>query len=667
MPPVAAAFAAISAAIAAASVTVAAVTGLSLTLATLAVVTVIQFAASFVARIIIGTPSGADIEAAKVTVKLTEPIRWLSAGLARHGGGAVFGEFDNDGNFWYIVVHTDSILSQLTDYYFDENKLFLDGSGNVLNADFCLETNKDRDPYPEGENGPASDKETFFRIHTQTYSAVNPTPPVVAELRAAFPTLWTGDHLLVGTTYSVIRCKALDVEHRSKIYRWRGPFTLGEPSLSISGEWNKIFDPRDPAQTYENRSTWKFSRNPVLIWAWFRTHPFGRNKPATEINWDKVAEEANRCDEAVLGISGAQPRYQCGTAVPDNKTRVDAEKEILACCDGIIHFDDQGRAWPRVGYYETPSLTLTRNRDIVAMESVDVSNIEDQKQGVIVRYMDVDGDFTVQPSAPWRHPTNYIPGSAASYEVVTIETCQNHNQAMRLAKIIGERSQSEYRIAPTTGLRGLRARDERIVAINYDNTFAGDHEIVTPVEIDSNGLVCGFGAVPVTEDRFRLLAGEELPKPVTDGIAQPELVLPTPSFDAAFMNNRIETSFIAPTRSDISYQFQFSRNGDSPLRWLSMSVDMNNRLAITVQISPEETYTVRGRSVTNSGRASEWVGMKTVNVPIGAATENKEMLTEQQQIIEQQQQIIEEQQQAIATQSETLTVFGNRITTLENE
>lgn len=606
MPPVAAAIAAISASIAAATATVAAVTGLSIALAQLAVITVIQFAASFVIKIIAGSPSGAEIEAAAVTVRITEPLRWLSVGLMRQGGGVVFGEFDNNGNFWFVIVHSDSILSQQIDYYFDDIKLFLDSSGNVLNAEFCLQNNKEKDPYPQGQNGTASDKLTFFNIQTTTYSYDNPTPPAISALSTAFPTKWTSDHKLVGTTYSVVKCNALDIEHRYKIYKWRGAFGLGEPALSIAGEWNKAYDPRDVSQSFENPSTWLFTKNPVLIWAWFRTSPFGRNKPASEINWGKVAEQADICDQTVVGVYGSQPRYECGTAIPDNKQRIDAEKEILASCDGIIHFDDQGRAWSRVGYYEAATLALSRNRDIIAMESVDVSNVEDQKQGVIVRYMDVEGGFVVQPSAPWRHPTNYIAGSAASYEVVTISTCQNHNQAMRLAKIIGERSQSEYRIAPTTGLRGLRARDERIVDINYDNTFAGEHEIVTPVEIDSNGLVCGFGAVPINPDRFDLLTGEELAKPVIDGdttTSAPTLTAPT--FTASFVRNRIEASFTAPTRLDVTYQFQFSVDQTTP-SWSNMTVEMSDLVAFTVQFSQGADYIVRGRSVSSSGSVSAW-------------------------------------------------------------
>jgi hypothetical protein len=544
---------------------------------------------------------GSNIEAGKINVRLTEPPRWICAGQSRQGGGVLFGEFDASGNFWYVVVHADSILTDTVQYYFDDVPVTVDGGGNVTTDDFCLTPKKD--PYSG-----SGTKVSYFTIWTTTHSETDPTPPAVSALAAAFPGKWTADHKLVGTTYSVIRIGALDIEHRYKIYRWRGPFGLGEPSVSVVGKWSHAFDPRDEAQTNGSPATYGYSEgNPVLIWAWFRTHRYGRNKTRASINWDRIAEQAAICDQSVVGAFSTQNRYTCGTSIPENKERNVAEQEILMSMDAQLIFDDDGKCWPRVGYYEAATLALSRNRDIVAMESVEAQNGESETQGVIVRYMNTEANYSVQPSAAWLNPLYYVEGEAATFLTVDIATCQNHNQAMRLAKAIGMRSQSAHKVLPTVGLRGLKARQERIVALNYDNTFAGEYEIVTPVEVDEYGIFCGFGAVPIDADRWTLLAGEERPAPViseTDAVAAP--AAPT-GVVVIYNDGRIEATFDPTPRADVMYQFQFILAADIATDlWSSMSVSMDDNFAYSGSITLSETFSVRWRALASSGRDSGW-------------------------------------------------------------
>ena len=250
-----------------------------------------------VISVIRGSP-GSNNEVSKVNVRIPEPIRWLHAGTARAGGAVLFAEFDSSGNLWYLVVHSDSILTNTPSYLLDEIPITVDGSGNVLTKDFRL-VGKDKDP---AETDGAGD--TCVQIWTTTYTASDPTPPAIAALTAAFPTKWTSDHKLVGTTYSVIKMNALEVEDRFKLYKWRGAIGMGEPSVSIIGNWAEVHDPRDPSSDVDDPTTWSFSKNSELIWAWFRMHRYGRNKPATEINWDEVATNADVCEENVTGIVG---------------------------------------------------------------------------------------------------------------------------------------------------------------------------------------------------------------------------------------------------------------------------------------------------------------------------------------------------------------------------
>jgi len=545
-------------------------------------------------------PNPPSIEAGKVNVRIGEPERWINAGRARQGGAVIFAEFDKDGNFWYILVHSDSrFTGAIVQRYMDDLPITLDGNNDVVTKDFVL-----KNDYTTWKGTGPSRK--FFRVWTTTYTAGDPTPPAIATFKAAFPGAngWTNDHKLVGTTYSVIRVRPVKPEHRYKVYKWRGPVGLGEPSFSIVATWSEPYDPRT--------NTYGPTRNPALIWAWFRTHKYGRNKPFDSINWDRVAEQANICDQDVIGMSGTQKRYECSTSIPESKERATAEQEIIMSCDGQIVFDDDGKTWLRVGYYYNPSLVIYRNRDIFGLESVEAQNGESETQGVIVRYTDPAAKYAAQPSAPWVNPLYYVEGETPKYLTVDILSCQNHNQAMRLAKAFGYRSQSKYKLLPTLGLRGLKARAERIIDFQYDNEFAGPHEIVTPVEIDESGIFAGFGIVPVDNNRWNLLPGEEKSQPV---IAEPDEtgdpVLPT-GVAFNYDGNRINAVFDPVPRDDHRYHFQYKLTSEAESKYIDFATNMIDNIATSGGVQQLKTYNIRYRTETTAGDATDWDETSTI-------------------------------------------------------
>lgn len=563
-------------------------------------------------------PPRTTMEAGKVNTRIAEPTRWLVAGQVAQGGGVLFAEFDTEGNLWYLVVHSDSILTNPTtcSYLLDDVPATVDGDRYVVTKDFRLNGKKHDAVTVDGGGDP------FVQIWTTTYSESDPVPARITELDTAFPSKWTSDHKLVGTTFSVVKMKTINVEDRYKLYHFRGAIGLGEPSIRVVGEWSNVYDPRDDGQTNGTPTTYAFSRNPVLIWAWFRTHRYGRNKARSEINWDKIGEQAAICDQTVTGISGSHTRYTCDIAIPEDIERVQGEQQIMLTMDAQLVFDDDGKCWPRVGAYTVPVLALNRNRDIVAMESQETQDGESELQGVIVRYTDPQANYTTQPSAPWYNPAYYVDGVSNQFLTVDILACADHNQAMRLAKAIGMRSQPVHRLFPTVGLRGLKARQERIVDLNYDNTFSGDYEIVTPVEIGNGGIFCGFGLVPVDADRWTLLTGEEKPKPVViEGDSEAgTLDVPT-GVDVHFANGRLEGTFDAPTRSDVMFQFQVALTSEIMLDlWTDMTVSMATLFTYSLPLA-SGAYSYRYRAVSSGGLASAWTGPIDLDVYVGAPSE----------------------------------------------
>lgn len=547
----------------------------------------------------------------KVNVRQEDAVRWLCAGPVLQGGAAVFADHDAQGNLWVVIVHCDSPLVGAPQYYLDNILVTVDPSTHfVTTSDFQ-------------DDGPR------WKLWTHTYTESNPIPDAATELAAAFPSQWdTLSHMLVGTTFTVLWGKAVKIKNRYKVYKWRGAIGLGEPNIAVFGDWSRMYDPRDPTQTLGDRTTYKPSRNSALMWAWWRTHPFGRGKPESEVNWARVAEQANICDQSVVGIESTQKRYECAIAAQDNVDRVSIEANILLSCDGQLVFGDDGKTWVRVGHYDAPTLALGRRRDIITMASLVAQDGESETQGVIVRYMDHNAAFSIQPSAAWYNPNYYVPGKGNTFLYVDVPTCFNHNQAMRLAKAIGMRSQPLHKIAPVVGLRGIRAMQERIIEIQYDNEFAGDYEIISPVDVDESGFFCSLNLVPMDAQRFDLQPGEEKPRPNSNSSAGGgSLSLPT-GVTISYNNGRIESRFDTPLRDDVTYEFQWIAQSDYTGtvsdRWSDMTTDMDALFAYSGSVNQGQGQYIRWRTVTSGGSSTAWYdppyALGAVSLPLGQAT-----------------------------------------------
>lgn len=545
-----------------------------------------------------GQQQQTPMDAAKVNVRIDAAPRWIHAGRTRAGGAAIFGEFDSVGAFWYLMALGDSELLSTTSAMFDDQVLTLDGSNYATNSDFTFE-----------------DGTRVFQVWSATFSPADPVPTGLPDaFYSAFPS-WTVNHKMAGTSLALVRVAPLLPEDRYKVMRWRGAFGLGEPGVSIVGHYSRVYDPRNGAHDISDPATWGQTRNAALIWAWFRTHPYGLDNAMTDINWDLVSDAADRCDVPITDRYGdIAPRYECAISVPDTKARAIAESEILATCDGVLMFDSEGRAYPDVGVWREPAVGLSAARDIMAMSSREAQDGESETDGVVVYYTDPAFGYVRQPSAAWVNPDYYETGTSPTYLNVDILACHNHNQAVRLAKAIGKRSQALQRLAPVVGLRGLLCRRERIVSLDYDETFSGTYEIVSPVELNDDGNTSALNLVPIDANRWTLLAGEEGEKPaaVVDAAGVNPLAYPdnlsiyaAPIIGSSGSAVRLEATFDPSPRADNRFEFQYRKAGDSA--WRSFFVSMRELIAATDVVEDGGNYEIRYRTVSTSGQAADYI------------------------------------------------------------
>lgn len=565
-------------------------------------------------------PQAPDIDAARVNSRLPDAKRWQAGGTVAVGGEAgIFGEHDADGNFWFIVAHADSELTGAPTYILDGIEVELsDGTGgftagDVLTDDFCLTEKFDQ---YEG----TGTRVPFFRIYTVTPDASNVYGAKPAAFTAAFPDL-PADFFLAGVAYSIIRCAAIKPQHYSKAYRWRGPIGIGEPSVNVVANFSRMYDPREVSHDPDDSTTWTPSDgNPAIVWAWWRTNPRGRNRPVSEINWDLVAAAADACDELVEDKAGNDiPRYRCGVAFPDSKQRYECEQEILATMAGYVAYDDAGRAYPVAGVYTAPTLEFTYERDILTSQTVIVDDAEAQVDGVIVEYISPEHGWTKVEAAPWINTAYYNAAAEPRFKTVSILGCQNHNQAVRLAKAIGLEAGATKRSAITTTLKGILARGQRNITLSLDDEFDGVFKIASPVELSADGQACAFAVVPMTSGDFDLTEGEEGDPPaLTPALDIDDTLAPAENVQLRAVNVqvsggqavRFEATFDDPGRVDRAFRFRITETGEAVYAYFT--TDMDEGFAYSSIVSVGTSYDVSWQTVTAGGRASEWSAPETI-------------------------------------------------------
>ena len=123
-------------------------------------------------------------------------------------------------------------------------------------------------------------------------------------------------------------------------------------------------------------------------------------------------------------------------------------------------------------------------------------------------------------------------------------------------------------------------------------------------------MLVGFGCVPIDQDRWTLLSGEEKVKPASaDSQSDITLTLPT-GLVLEFVNNQIKVSYNASARIDVYYEFQYQlKTGASPVEadWLEMVINTSGNFAYAGVSQLNSDYYVRWRTCSTGGQHSDWV------------------------------------------------------------
>lgn len=499
------------------------------------------------------------------TISETDSPRVRAYGRNLLGGQRAFFEAD-DGELHQIVVIHQGQVDGLIRFWIDGEPVTLDAddkSGRYTKLLF-------RDGSGEGGN--------------------------YADVRDAFPSLWTTNHKLQGQASFYARFGDPSDEDFAKVYP-KGPHTQVQAEVRASRVRNM-------------GGSLIYSENAALCIRDLMTHPDGWNIPLARLDdaaWQGMVTRAGQ--SVALAGGGTEMRYRlCGFYTLDDALK-DVTARMLATCDGQIYETAEGKIGILGGAWSEPDVTITAD-DILSIEMQD--GFDPFTDYNVLKSQFVSPDHGYQPTsiAEWRDETALAtqPERAEQYDV---DMCPSHTQLQRLRKIKVAKDRRDMVGTIRTNLVGLKARFPKGDGIHTIRIQAEEFGIDGVFEVTSHLFsipdgYCEIGIASI-DNPYGWSVTEELPLPPTiDELGKPDRTVPAPTgasltqvpvlLSGDTYGGKLRLTVAPVARGDLTLQAQSAPGNvaaDADVSWTAMAGD---RFSAETGILPnEEVYTVRYR------------------------------------------------------------------------
>lgn len=215
-------------------------------------------------------------------------------------------------------------------------------------------------------------------------------------------------------------------------------FPYGAPAPSAVCDTAYVYDPRDPAQSPDDPSTWNFSRNPALCIIHFLCFSeFGfryKYDDAILPVVDDWKHAATVCAQDVPSYAGDDlNRYELGGFATTDNNPKEVLAMMLAACDGWLCRRGDGSCLLIVGKFEPESITIT-DEDILGFSLQKGVGDDDVVNRLDVQLNSQDHDWTQVECDPWDDNADQIERGHVRETVFDLKWVQDYRRARRLAK-----------------------------------------------------------------------------------------------------------------------------------------------------------------------------------------------------------------------------------------
>lgn len=515
----------------------------------------------------------------QATINQAMAARRRGYGLNRIGGVRFFHE--QEGGVLHIgIAHHEGPISNVVQFVVDGVPVTLDSNGITIGTnDF------------QG------------KVHIKFDNA---TGASFADLRAAFPTLWTTDHKLAGVVTSYMRLSKPKPEDLTKVFP-----KLANTPLQIDAECSPVYDPRTDTTGYSN--------NPALCTRDFLISQDGHRIDAIFIDDDSIGAWATVNDASVPTDDSTQKRYITALMYGLQENPKDVLADLLACCDANPYLTPEGKIGFLPGVYSEPDVTIGGDDilNIVADPGRDPMAGFNVLKGV---YTSPEHAFKSQECAELRDEADLALRGEETEELI-VPACPDAYQMQRLMRSYRARSQPEWILTITTNLVGIKVRfpkGDGIHTVEIDHPRWGGVYEVMEHSADLRARKCVIKCRSIF-DAWTVAAEDLMPPPTpladlaqnTREIIFPEnLSLSQEVIAISGTTNGAQIVAVVddPGRDDLPLDIEYRLDGETS--WVTVVAPAGSVVA-TTGIIGEGDYQVR----------ASWVGERDLTDPSGAAAD----------------------------------------------
>lgn len=582
-------------ALAALVVSALAITGTAAVIATAVLTLAISFGLQQLVSAVFGSGGVSKPSDGQQIIRENVSSRKRHYGYVHVGGILSFYESKN-GTLYAVVTTGHGELDSVVQHRLNNNPVNVDGSGLVTDSKY----------------------RNAIRIYTR-YGADDQT--AISQLTSVFPE-WTSNHRQRGCSLVAIFYGEVDEKYFSEVYEGNQV-----PAYSQVDKGAMVYDPRldstqvigydgagDPiygsgTHRLNDTGTWEWSDNWALTTADYLGHVDGYGAGYDVINWVNIAEQADICDETVTTVDlQTIKRWRAwGSYKLADDKRQTVLQEFMKAGDGFIWQDAEGLINIRCGYWEAPTVHLTDDHIINVTASLG-GDPQERTNEVRVIYTDSRFDYSETESAPQIDLVEQTRIGRPETQRYDIYYCPHHNQASRLGKRLLTKLSNRWNMTIVCNLYALNLIGERFARITITELdIIGLYFEITSFKLDPKTNLIELGVAQIESSDFDFdAATEEGDPPAEPGDTSPGTITIEAPANLVLVETvgiMIYATWDPTTRTSLSFIAEYE---DSSGNIFPMSVNQDERTALSGIVTDGETYTVRVKSVTIAGRESAW-------------------------------------------------------------
>lgn len=524
-------------------------------------------------------------------------------GKLKKGGVVGFRSGLVDGRYrhWTVTLAAHSTKGPVS-HHLDLREVTLDEDGYVLTSPF--------------NRNPTENNDDISFVHIRTYTGGG-SQAVDTVLDDTFDVI-TSAHDFAGHSYAAIRASRVPREKTLRVYS-QGR----EPDYAPVWEFcDEIYDPRTDATGYSNNWALCFAHELVTYWGF-------------EVDWDRVAIEADVCDEMVTNRDGGtQKRYTFNHAFTDDQNFEQVRAQFVAAANAFMWQRPDGKIDFYAGRWIEPTLTLTAD-DFEALARIDGNLGMDPPTDYTVEYREPANGYRETPTAAYV-VDDEAPRVARALAVYGIDS---HNQALRVIKPIARSERAPIKLNGTLRLAG----HELTAGREWDEVTSGPRQLahrfvsiqhpilpetitaeVSRIELMGDGVTFAIDLAQSVESDWTFDAATEEPAPPAynnDDVSTDDPISPITDLTGAAVDGtggiaQIEWEWTPP--DDLATVLRLRKSGDD---WVELELTAGTGTFTQTGLIDGETYQAQVRAMTAGYEFSDWKPDTPVSVVAVANTD----------------------------------------------